>query len=108
MCRIYLDWVAICCVDPTAVIATTTWKFEGVEAFVIEHCQTDVAIFRYCLEDEMPHERPLGDIRKFRIDLAQNSGAERLGRRRITSLGYMRRCDRRPGGLTYLNCRIVS
>jgi hypothetical protein len=75
VCRIYLDWAAICYVDPTAVIAATTWKFEGVEAFVIEHCQTDVAIFRYCLEDEMPHERPLGDIRRFRIDLAQSCNA---------------------------------
>jgi hypothetical protein len=67
-----------------------------VETFTIEHCQKHVAIFRYCLEDEMPHERPLGDIRKFRIDLAQNSGAERLGRSRIT-LGYTRRCGSEAG-----------
>jgi hypothetical protein len=27
-----------------------------MEALVIEHCQKHVAIFRYCLEDEMPHD----------------------------------------------------
>jgi hypothetical protein len=53
--RTYLDWAAICYVDPTAVIAATTWKFKGVKTVVIEDCQKHVAIFRYCLEDEMPY-----------------------------------------------------
>jgi len=61
-----------------AVIAATAWKFEGMEALVIEYCQKHVAIFRYCLEDEVPHDRPLRDIRKFRIDLAQSPSSQRV------------------------------
>jgi hypothetical protein len=35
MCGTYLDWTTIFYVDPTAVIAAATGKFERVEAFVV-------------------------------------------------------------------------
>jgi hypothetical protein len=78
VCAAYLDWAASCYVDPPAVIAATAWKFEGMEALAIQHCQKYGAIFRYCLEDEMPHDHPLRTVRKFRIDLAQSPSLQRV------------------------------
>jgi hypothetical protein len=83
---VHVDHATRYCVYPTAVIAATTWKFQGVEDFVIEHCQKHVAIFRYSLEDEMPHERHVGEIRKIRIDLAQGF----CGRKTDASIGPQR------------------
>ena len=74
------------CVYPTPIVAEAARKFEGVESFVIWHCQEHVAVRWYSLEYEMPHERHVGEIRKFRIDLAQGF----CGRKTDASIGPQR------------------
>ena len=75
MGRAHLDEAASRRVDPAAVFTAATRKVEGVEAFMVVHRQQYVAVFRYCLEDEMPHRFDVEDIYKFRIDLAQSARA---------------------------------
>jgi hypothetical protein len=54
---VYFNRAARRCVDPPTIVTSTAWKFERVEAFVIEHCQEHVVVFWYCFKDEMPHRK---------------------------------------------------
>jgi hypothetical protein len=53
---VYLNRAARRYVDPPTIVTSTARKFERVEAFVIEHRQEHVVVFRHSFEDEMAHE----------------------------------------------------
>jgi hypothetical protein len=64
MRRAHVDRTTRCRIYPATVIAETTWKFERVESFAIQHCQEHVAVRWYSLEYEMPHESDVEENRK--------------------------------------------